>query len=129
MIGHEFVLVVLAGVALALPYVLYARNRRRVFGIGLVVASVVYVGFAVFRGATSALLVELSGVVLFGLIAFAGVRYSSWVLALGWVMHAGWDLLLHPAGVSSYAPWWYPAACLGFDLFVAGAVSTRGGRP
>jgi hypothetical protein len=61
-------------------------------------------------------------VALFGILAFLGVRYSAYFLALGWVAHVAWDLLLHPVHVSAYAPLWYPVACIGFDLAVAGAV-------
>ncbi len=50
MISNEFVLAIVAGVALAVPYVLYARRRRQAFGIGLVVAASVYVIFAASRG-------------------------------------------------------------------------------
>lgn len=125
MIRHEFVLAVALGVVLALPYVLYARrvrDRRRVFGIGLVAAAGVYVLFAVFAGTRREWLIESGGVVLFGILAVLGMRWSAWFLALGWAAHVGWDLLLHPVNVSSYAPWWYPVICIGFDLVVAGAI-------
>lgn len=124
--ANTFVLAVFVGVALAVPYLLYARrarrDRRRVFGIGLVVAAAVYIGFAATRGTVEDVLVESGGVVLFGILAFLGVRHSAYFLALGWAAHVGWDLLLHPVGVSSYTPWWYPVVCIGFDLVVAGAV-------
>ena len=132
MIRHEFVLAVSLGVVLALPYLLYARrvrNRRRVFGIGLVAAAFIYVLFAVFAGTQRDLLVESSGVVLFGALAVLGIRRSAWFLALGWAAHVGWDLLLHPVDVSSYAPWWYPVTCIGFDLVVAGAILGAGTPP
>jgi hypothetical protein len=119
------VIALLAGVVLALPYVLYAhrtRDRRRVFGIGLLIAAAIYIVFALSRGNLNALLVESIGVVLFGILAFLGVRYSAYFLALGWMAHIAWDLLLHPVNVSSYAPWWYPVACIGFDLAVAGGI-------
>jgi hypothetical protein len=125
MLGTEFVLALFAGVALALPYLLYARrarDRRRVFGIGLLVAASIYIGFAVFKDNVDALLVELAGVALFGILAVLGIRYSAYFLALGWAAHVGWDLLLHSVDVSSYAPWWYPVACIGFDLVVTGAI-------
>ena len=125
MIHNDFALAVFAGVALALPYLLYARrvrHWRRVYGAGLVIAAAVYVAFAACRGTLRETLVELGGVVLFGILAVLGVRYSAWVLALGWVAHLGWDLLLHPVSAPSYAPWWYPVACIGFDLVVAGAI-------
>ena len=122
----QVVLALFAGVVLALPYLLYARrtrDRRRVFGVGLLVAATIYIGFAVSKGNLNALLVELIGVALFGILAFLGIRYSAYFLALGWVAHVAWDLLLHPVNVSSYAPWWYPVACIGFDLVVAGAIA------
>ena len=117
-------LAILPGAALALPYVLYARRvrDRRVFAIGLVAAAVVYVVFAAWRGTPRDVLVELGGVVLFGALAFAGIRHAAWILALGWAAHVAWDLLLHPVHAPSYAPWWYPVVCIGFDLVVAAAV-------
>jgi hypothetical protein len=115
-----FAIAVAAGVALAVPYVFYARRVH--FAAGLVVAALIYVGFAIARGTTGSLLVELGGVALFTAIAFLGMRYSRWFLAAGWAAHVGWDLFLHPVDTSSYAPWWYPALCLGFDLAVAAGI-------
>jgi hypothetical protein len=127
MVGKEFVLAVIVGAVLALPYLLYARrvkDSRRLFAIGLVIAASVYVPLAVFRGTPGDSLTELGGVVLFGILAFLGIRRSPYFLAAGWVSHVSWDLLLHPVdvGASSYAPWWYPVICIGFDLLVGGAL-------
>jgi hypothetical protein len=125
MIGSEFLLAILTGVVLAVPYVIYARrmrDRRRVFGIGLVTAAAVYVGFALRGGTRKEILIELTGIVVFGLFVVLGVRYSIDLLALGWASHVVWDLLIHPVSTASYAPWWYPVMCIGFDLFVAGAI-------
>ena len=112
-----------AGVALAVPYVRYARRTH--FAAGLVIAALVYVVFAIARGTTGSLLIELGGVVLFTAIAFLGIRHSALWLAAGWAVHVGWDLLLHPVDASSYAPWWYPPLCLGFDLAVAAGIVRR----
>jgi hypothetical protein len=115
----SFMFAISAGVALAVPYLLYARrsrDRSRVFGAGLIVAALIYVGFAIAGGHRTDLLVELGGVVLFAAFAFLGVRHSIHWLALGWVSHVAWDVVLHPAD------WWYPVACIGFDLVVAGAI-------
>ena len=125
MIRNEFVLAIFGGVAAAVPYLLYAirvRNPRRLFAIGLVITAFVYVVFAMFGGTRDALLIELGGAVIFVIVTALGLRYSIYFLAFGWAAHVAWDLLLHPIGVSSYAPWWYPVACVGFDLVVAGAV-------
>lgn len=121
MISAEWLLAVCGGVALAVPYVLFAR-RARVFGVGLMVAAVVYVGFAVAGGTGREVLTEAIGVVVFATLTVLGIRRSGYFLALGWAAHVGWDVLLHPMNASSYVPWWYPAMCIGFDLVVAAAI-------
>jgi len=129
MTRNELALAISAGVALAIPYSLYAlraRHAKRVFGVGLVVAAAAYVVFAAVRASFDGFLIESCGVLLFAGIAALGVRGSAHVLALGWLGHILWDLLLHPA--FSYAPWWYPVACIGFDLVVAGAIFARSMR-
>ncbi|HWS72484.1 MAG TPA: DUF6010 family protein [Thermoanaerobaculia bacterium] len=125
MIRGQLLLAVWAGAALALPYLFYAhrsRHSRRVFAIGLPIAAAVYVVFAASRGTPHDLFIESLGVLLFALLAFVGFRYWSPFLALAWVAHLSWDLLLHPIGIPSYAPWWYAVTCIGFDLVVAGAI-------
>jgi hypothetical protein len=124
-IGNELVLAISAGVALALPYLLYvqrSRERRRMFGLGLIAAAAVYVVLAASRGTLRDVLIEAGGILLFGIVAFLGIRHRASFLAFGWVAHVAWDLLLHPVNGSSYAPWWYPVLCVGFDLVVAGAI-------
>ena len=60
--------------------------------------------------------------VLFVLLAYAGVRHSPLLLALGWTVHVGWDVGLHLARQQVVVPAWYPSACISFDLLVAGYV-------
>lgn len=120
---------VLLGALLAAPLVLFARTRRsedRVYAGGLVVAALVYVGFALAAGAGGgALLAELVGVALFAAVAWLGVRRAPLWLAAGWAAHVGWDLLLHPLTGPAYAPGWYVRACVGFDLAVAAWIALR----
>jgi len=115
------VVAIFAGVVLALPYVVYARRRRRALGYGLIAAAAIYVVFAAVAGDVRAVLVEIVGLGAFAGIAIIGIRRSANILALGWVAHVAWDVLFHPLTHSGYAPWWYPAACIGFDLVVAAA--------
>lgn len=125
MSAPEFTVVVILGVLLALPYVLHARGRprpARPFAVGLVVAALIPLGFAALVGDPPGLAVEAGGVILFGVVAAAGLRWSAQLLAAGWVAHVGWDLWLHPVAAAGYAPWWYLALCIGFDLFVAGFI-------
>ncbi len=120
-------LLIAAGIALALPYVWFAtrpRVSRFLIGGGLVVAALIYVGFAVFGGADARWLgVEVAGVALYGAFVALGYRLGARWLAAGWGAHVAWDVLLHEQGPgAAYTPHWYPEVCLGFDVAVALAV-------
>ncbi len=125
MVTQQFFVALLIGVLLALPYVAHARRSKHpavVFGIGLLVAALIYVIFAVAAANGRAALIEVGGVLFFGVLVALGLRWSAHWLAAGWLAHVAWDLLLHPVEFSSYAPWWYPVLCISFDLVVAGFV-------
>ena len=112
----RLLLLILLGALLALPYLAYARKQRKAaFAIGLVIAALVYVAFAIAKGDLRSLGIELLGVAVFGALAFLAIRKWPMLLAFGWVAHVAWDLALHPL-------WWYPALCVGFDLVVAGFI-------
>lgn len=124
------ILWIVIGVALAALFVAFARaggprRERRILGIGLVIAALIYVGFALRGGAPGQwIAAELAGVAVFGAAAAVGVRSAGWVLALGWGAHVLWDLLLHRWGDgSTFTPAAYPWLCVGFDLLVAGYVA------
>lgn len=119
----------LLGAGLSLALVGLARRyppgrERRVYAVGLVIAALVYVGFAAGGGAGARWLVlEILGVFLYGAAAWGGLRGRPWLLALAWAAHVGWDVLLHLSGTGAeYTPHWYPWLCLSFDLVMAGAV-------
>ena len=123
------------GMALGAVYVLYARKGRRereslVFAVGLVIAAVIYIGFALAHGAPlRSLLFESLGVLPFGLLAWLGLRRSQLWLALGWAAHVVWDLGLNwGSRAPGFVPSWYPVVCTSFDLLVAGYIagSSRG---
>jgi hypothetical protein len=124
---------------------------RHVLGIGLVSAALVHVGFALVWGATATtttevsssllmilfgdvkqqqqqvLLLELAGVVLYGIWYPISIQAdnNTW-LALGWVLHPLWGLMLHYWGKHSaaahIAPEWYVWCCVSFDIIVAGYI-------
>ncbi|MEM1417201.1 MAG: DUF6010 family protein [Myxococcota bacterium] len=108
------------------------RFERRSWAAYLLVAALIYVAFAALGGAAGTwLALELGGVALYGGIALAGARRSFRLVGLGWLAHALWDLVLHPAGHPGYVPAWYPPLCLGFDV-AAGLwpfVADRPGQP
>ena len=119
----------LAGASLAFALVLFARStpperERHIYGVGLVVAAAIYVGFAVAAGASNRwLAIEGAGVLIYGAAAYIGVRRWQAALAFGWAAHIAWDLLLHVNGPgSTFTPYWYPWLCVGFDIGLAIAV-------
>lgn len=124
------ILWIVIGVALGAAFLAIARaggprRERRILGIGLVIAALFYVAFAL-RGAAPGrwLAAELAGTAIFGVVAGVGMRFSGWFLALGWGTHVLWDVLLHRSGGgSTFTPDAYPWLCVGFDLLVAGYVA------
>ena len=101
---------------------IYPREDDAFWRTGLVIAAIIYVVFSFFGGSVQWMLIEMGGVVLYFGLAVLAKRYSLLFLALGWVLHILWDMLLHAGGVPSFVPAWYPTLCLGFDLAIAGYV-------
>lgn len=99
-----------------------SSDRARTLGFALVVASFVYVAFAMAAMESSWLLVEIGGVLLFLAFAALGQKRSLYWLAAGWGLHIVWDLGLHVVSTAEFVPFWYPVACTSFDLVVSGYV-------
>jgi len=122
---------ILVGILLGASFLFYACRRgphaeTMVCAGGLVVAALIYVGFAVARGAGRLdLFLELGGVLLFGLVAVR-FRRSPLLVGAGWMAHVGWDVGLHSGGVRGFVPASYPLVCVGFDLLVAAYLTWRG---
>ena len=119
------------GLVAAAGFIVFARRfgipgERRLLAIGLVVAALVYVGFAVAWGGGAWIAAEAGGVVIFSGLAVLGLKRSPWSLALGWGLHPLWDAGLHLVGTgATFAPGWYVVACISFDLLVAGYIAAR----
>ncbi len=120
------------GFALGVLLIVYARSggparEGPVFALGLVVAAMIYVGFALANGApVRSLVLESLGVLPFGFLAWLGSRRSQLWLAVGWAAHVAWDLGLNAgARAPGFVPSWYPVVCTSFDLLVAGYIVAR----
>lgn len=115
----------LIGVAACGVFIILARRlgherELRLYALSLVIAAIIYVGFAARDVTFGWMALELAGVALFMLAAVLGVKTSRWFLAIGWAAHAAWDILLHKLLDVSFVPGWYPMICVGFDLLLAG---------
>jgi hypothetical protein len=126
----RFMAEVVAGAALGGLYVVAVRRlapraTRLMYAVGLVIAAIIYVGFALIGGADPRwTALELAGLVPYTLLAWLGWRCSAWWLAAGWLAHVAWDVGGHlVGGTPAFVPAWYPAVCLGFDIYVAGAIA------
>jgi len=133
--------VVLGGTAGALSVWLTAkeavRQRHRfpsyevwAWGSFLMAAALIYVGFAMFNGASMDwMLIELGGLAGYGLVAWIGATRFPPLVGVGWLLHVLWDIALHPGGHPGFVPSWYPPLCLGFDVSVGIALILRFRRP
>ena len=131
-VGWAVAGVVLAGLYVAVGRRQRGRAERAWWAGGLVAAALVYVGFAVGRGAPAlAVGFETAGVAVFGAFAALGVRGDRRWQGAGWLVHPVWDGL-HAPGSLALAPEWYVWLCLAFDvvvglwLLLAGAGRQRG---
>lgn len=115
----------LLGLVAVLPLLKFAQglslnSTRKLLGRSLIIAALVYIGFALLWGTSEWLLIEVLGVAIYGLFYWAAIRYSIYWLAAGWFFHPLWDILLHLQGPGQdVAPPWYAVACASFDWAVA----------
>lgn len=125
----------LLGLLLGTAFLAFARTKqrgeRRFLAVSLVVIALVYVGIATVGGASAVWFsLELLGAVFYGVLAWAGLRYSLWWLALGWATHPAWDIFLHFFGDGSeFTPAWFAIGCVSFDLLVATYLVVRAREP
>jgi hypothetical protein len=123
----------LLGLSLGAGFLAFARNRRvrepQVLGTGLIVAGLIYLGFALARASLSWIALELVGVLLCCALAWLGMHRSRVWLAVGWALHPLWDGALHLSGAGAiFAPRWYVITCLSFDLLVAVGIACARSR-
>ncbi len=127
-----YALWLLLGLILGSGLLLYARSYRKgraekhVLANALIVAAVIYIGFALVWGDVRWIGIEIIGVMIYAAFGWAAKRHSVYWLAAGWALHPVWDVGLHLLGHgNTIAPEWYAIACISFDLLVAGYVLGR----
>ena len=116
----------LLGLVLGSILLIYARSYSQrgeiqVLTIALVIAAIIYVGFAIIWGNLIWVAIELAGLPIYGLFAWLAIRYAYYyLLGIGWMLHPIWDVVLHLFGPGRWlAPEWYAMGCITFDLLIA----------
>jgi hypothetical protein len=115
--------------AIGFSYLVQSLAGRRgavVYGIGLIAAALVYF-VAALSGGHKSILTETLGLGIFSAMAIFSLRRAPILLALGWLLHVGWDLSAYPLTSASSMPHWYRWFCAGFDLVIAGYIVGRFG--
>jgi hypothetical protein len=120
LIAGAFIGSILTFVAIAIR-----RYTRHLLAVGLVIAALIYAGFAIeARAGVTWLAIELAGVAIYGTLALRGFRRSAWWLAAGWALHPVWDIALHYAGAGhAFAPEWWAVSCFTWDLATAAIIA------
>lgn len=85
----------------------------------LVVATLVYVAFAIRNDRSKLLGTAIQAVAAIALVFLAVLIGAQWVIALGLIGHAVWDAF-HLNRSQRYVPWWYAGACIYIDVIAAG---------
>jgi hypothetical protein len=71
-------------------------------------------------GDLSWLLIKTPGLILYSAVAVLSLKFTRRMLAVGWLAHIFWDVLVHQhGGGMSFVPDWYPATCAAYDLVIA----------
>jgi len=109
--------VITAAAYVGLLRLLDSRLAQQLYAAGLLCAALIYVGFAGLNHGTAHLDLELSGLLIFGLVSVLTARRWPFILGVGWIAHGGWDFW-HSTHPAAYVPSWWPAFCAGIDWFV-----------
>ena len=89
--------------------------------VALAIIGAIYLGFAFADGRIGIIVLELAVGTMFVVLGLLGLWQAPVFIAVGLVLHAIWDLLHRPRGVTTKLPSWYPPFCAAFDFVFAGA--------
>ncbi|WP_425147310.1 DUF6010 family protein [Deinococcus sp.] len=111
----------LAALTLALAGLLPSASALEWLTVVLAVVAAVYVGFGLQDTRRAVVVTEIAYAVFTLGLALGGLWVAPWLLALGYLLHGGWDMLhfwRRPV-IGTRLPWWYAAFCLTYDWPVA----------
>jgi len=113
------------GAIAVVPLLIFAeklppRAMHKLLGRSLIIAAIIYIGFALIWGNTQWLLIEIIGVGAYAIFYWTSLKWGIIWLSLGWLLHPVWDIAVHLFGPGhEVAPAGYAVACVSFDIAVA----------
>ena len=111
--------IIFAGLTILVVQAFPSRIHNNFYALALIIAASIYVAFSFLSQNTTWIFTEIIGVIIFSIIAFLGVKFSLWFLAIGWLIHPAWDLLIDNHNLTAFVPQWYPTVCIGYDIAIA----------
>ena len=111
--------IIFAGFTLLVIQAFPTRIHNNFYAIALIIAASIYVAFSSLSQNTIWIFTEVIGVIIFSIVGFLGVKFSPWFLAMGWLIHPAWDLLIDNHNLTVFVPQWYPRVCIGYDIAIA----------
>jgi len=85
----------------------------------MVVIASYYVLFAAMVGAAGIIFVELTGMLLFAVLAVLGFKRNLWLVAAALFAHGVFDLFHGQVVANPGVPLWWPMFCLAYDVTAA----------
>lgn len=110
---------------LSLPVHLLLDHAQSVQLAGMVLAVIagIYIGFALQRGSSGQILIELAGAGGFIAAALYGLWVFAWLIPVAYVLHGVWDYAHHRQNGLVAVPRWYPPFCAVYDWIYAAGLS------
>lgn len=121
--------ITLAGLTILVIQTQPPEIHQKIYAAALIIAASIYVGFSLLSQNTTWIFTEILGVIVFSLISFLGLKFSPWLLAMGWLIHPAWDLFIDNHNLNTFVPHWYPIVCMGYDILIAWYIAWKCTKP
>jgi len=112
------------GIVLALLSIFFIlmfpkQKMLELLSILLAVIASIYVGFALSDGRKREILIEISGMFFFLVLAIFGLWVSPYFLISGYLFHGVWDVIHNHKIIQTEVVEWYRILCLVYDWVIA----------
>lgn len=96
--------------------ILRKADKQLIYGLGLTGIGFLYIGFT-WQDLSSFLICSAQAIVFVSL-AYYGIKKNLYILALGYFLHGGWDLIYSQFDTPGLIPPHYDVFCLTFDFTI-----------